>query len=92
MRLLTIHPGKPDDNLKMDLMTVDLANPPPYQTISYVWGDCADQRSLLIGDTPVRIHAGLFNALHAVRSSSTTTLVWADGTCINQNDLEEKGS
>jgi hypothetical protein len=61
-----------------------------YTTLSYVWG-CPNKTSTIwIDGTPLLITQNLFTALQDLRDKTRTLLLWADGICINQSDIEEK--
>src|SRR5204863_1803468 len=90
-RLLELQPGHGDDPILGRLFHANLDSPPDYQAISYVWGD-HDMNFIL--ETPqgiVPLTASLQSALKRFRKADSTTLLWADGVCINQNDDHEKG-
>jgi hypothetical protein len=90
IRLLNIHPGNPEDIIMTNLVTVDLLKAPPFEALSYVWGTYHERASLQIDGHAVEIHAGLFNAIHTLRSSTFERLIWADAICIDQSDHSEK--
>jgi hypothetical protein len=63
---------------------VDLLKAPPFEALSYVWGGYHERGSLQINGHAIKIHEGLFNAIHALRYSTFERLVWADAICIIQ--------
>lgn len=71
-------------------MTAQLSEAPHYEALSYTWGAWDDRGTLVINGQTVDIHAGLFNAIHALRHITSERLVWADAVCINQTDMYEK--
>ena len=73
------------------LVTVDLLQAPPFEALSYTWGNFQDRASLKINGHAVGIHAGLFDAIHTLRLPNSSRLIWADAICINQRDNHEKG-
>jgi hypothetical protein len=91
IRPLQIHPGSPEDVIAATMIHVDLAQAPPYEALSYVWGnDYQDRGSIELDGHNLNVHAELFNAIHTIRLSGTPRLIWADAICIHQADLEEK--
>jgi hypothetical protein len=90
IRLLKLHPGNSEEILITTLVRVDLLKAPPFEALSYVWGGYHERGSLQINGHAIEIHAGLFNAIHALRSSTFERLIWADAICINQSDDSEK--
>jgi hypothetical protein len=91
IRLLRITPGNPEDVVSTSLATVSLLDAPPFEALSYVWGDYNDRASLMIDGYAVEIHASLFNAIHTLRCSTSERLIWADAICIDQSNNSERG-
>lgn len=48
IRLLTIQPGEPEDDIQCSLTTVSLDDQPKYEALSYVWGDPTDTRNIFV--------------------------------------------
>ena len=62
-----------------------------YIALSYVWGDASMRRIVQVGDGSfMNITVSLESALRHLRDKTRTFLVWADGLCINQDDIEER--
>jgi Heterokaryon incompatibility protein (HET) len=62
-----------------------------YTALSYVWGNAIGKRTISIdGKYFLEITATLEQALRYLRDARRELKVWADGICINQNDVEEK--
>jgi len=61
-----------------------------YTALSYVWGDSKDKRMAFIDGKPLQITATLDSALRHVRHPKGELKMWADGICINQEDVEER--
>lgn len=71
-------------------MHVDLAQAPPFEALSYVWGDYyQDRASIEVDGHAFEIHAELFNAIHTLRLPNASRLIWADAICINQRNMSE---
>jgi hypothetical protein len=92
IRLLTILPGKDGDEIKCSLETVSLDHNPSYEAISYVWGDPAEKRDIVVDDSIFSVTRNLFAALEQFRYSDRPRALWVDAVCINQEDLDERGS
>jgi hypothetical protein len=90
IRLLYLYPGNANEPLvaHLETTTVDIA--PPYEAMSYVWGDANSRARLTVGTTPVDIPANLHLALQRVRHTSKCRILWADAVCINQSDVTER--
>jgi len=61
-----------------------------YITISYVWGDPTETRTIYVDGVPLRITANLFSVLQDSRDETRVLRLWADAVCINQKDLKER--
>ncbi|KAF2262015.1 hypothetical protein CC78DRAFT_432795, partial [Lojkania enalia] len=46
---------------------------------------------LKIDSHPIEIRASLFNAIHTLRSTNTSRLMWIDAIRINQGNWDKKG-
>jgi hypothetical protein len=53
IRLLVVHPGEPSDQLRCDIIHVNLEDEPEYDAVSYTWtsddGDATLSRSICCG-------------------------------------------
>ncbi|KAF8855643.1 HET-domain-containing protein, partial [Acephala macrosclerotiorum] len=63
-----------------------------YTALSYIWGDPTKQGRILIDGTSVVITESLDAALRDLRDEKRVLRIWADALCINQQDLEERGT
>ena len=100
-RLLEIRPGAADEPLRLDLIhsVLDMANPPSFEALSYVWGHIQSPATALIFYRPegtveveskITIGQNLATALKHLRHPFTARIVWADAICINQEDITER--
>ncbi|KAH7122271.1 hypothetical protein B0J11DRAFT_615727 [Dendryphion nanum] len=62
----------------------------PYEAISYCWGDSNNKEDIICNGKRQQITASLARALRRVRLPARIRVLWADGICINQNDIEER--
>lgn len=98
IRLIRLLPGRSDEEIKCRLETYYLGTPidpgklgcPPYETLSYVWGDPSDTRKILVDKEYVAITKNLFNALRVLRKVNGHRMIWADALCIDQANGREK--
>lgn len=94
-----------DSFLVTDTSSVDItAIKPDYDALSYTWGTPEDEETLLVGSSAkevldaeaslatLQIRQNLAAALRYLRSPHTPRTLWIDAVCINQTDLEERGS
>ncbi|KAM0300716.1 hypothetical protein ACHAPM_006002 [Fusarium culmorum] len=61
-----------------------------FKAISYVWGEASFTESLVTPSGFIRITPSLASILRRIRHHEESSLYWADGLCINQNDIYEK--
>lgn len=93
IRILTIHPGAFDDDIKLslDVDFFDLDSPPVYEALSYTWGSQRNRKSVGLGEgSTISIRKNLFVALRHLRYEGRPRLMWIDALCINQKDDSEK--
>jgi hypothetical protein len=62
-----------------------------YEAISYVWGKSKKNKKIICDGRVIRITKSLSDVLRRLRLPHKRRKLWADGICINQDDLEEKG-
>jgi hypothetical protein len=95
IRVLRLFGGSGDD-LVAELIETALGDKGsvPYEAISYVWGSATKSHLLrLLGGRTLKITASLYSALRNIRHAGTEDgirTLWADGVCINQQDVEER--
>ncbi|KAI1201112.1 heterokaryon incompatibility protein-domain-containing protein [Nemania serpens] len=90
-RLIQLFPGQRDDIIKCRLNTCELDKAPPYDPISYCWGDVNDRQEIVCNGRRLSITASLHSALVRFRDTKTPRMLWADGICIDQSNDVEKG-
>jgi Heterokaryon incompatibility protein (HET) len=101
IRLLIIQPEAPlMENglyrLQCDLLHIRLewivndSDPLAYTALSYVWGNVDNSIPIRIGSKILCIGVNLYYALYHLRLSGLPAVVWADGVCINQIDVDER--
>jgi len=71
--------------------TIDPSKHVCFEAISYVWGQRTFTDTLVTPDGFIRITASLASILRRLRDHSRPRTYWADGVCINQADMDEKG-
>ncbi|KAM0718420.1 hypothetical protein Q7P37_005490 [Cladosporium fusiforme] len=90
IRLLELAPGSGAQRIDIRLCIFELGHCPPFDAISYVWGDESRRANVFCNDRILSITESLAAALHTVRLPHEARLVWADAICINQEDKDEK--
>uniref|UniRef100_A0A8H7NQW4 Heterokaryon incompatibility domain-containing protein n=1 Tax=Bionectria ochroleuca TaxID=29856 RepID=A0A8H7NQW4_BIOOC len=86
--------GDSADNLFAELIETNLGHACSYEAISYVWGSDNKSHNLnLRGGSLIKITESLYHALKDIRYSAIEDgprHLWADGVCINQEDIDER--
>lgn len=91
IRLLTISPSlDPNERLGCYCNTFQLEAAPPYEALSYTWGDPLPRIEIQCNDQPVAVGLELSHALMRLRLPNVPRVVWVDALCINQDDNDEK--
>lgn len=90
-RILKLLPGDKHDPIKCRLYIVKQGNAPPYEAVSYAWGNPTDTSMIGCQGKTLRITWSLHDALRHFRDPGRVRLLWADAICIDQNNDEERG-
>jgi hypothetical protein len=91
-RLLEILPGEGWDRVRCRLIQPPEAPGLKYECISYRAGDPTDILDIEVNDHPFNAFATLGAALRKIRQPDGSEIIWADQSCINQNDVVKRGS
>lgn len=93
IRLLTLHPGSPNEEIRVDITYSSLHDRPQYLALSYVWGAVEAVNPLLVNGNRHYVTQNLLYALQHLRNMRGPNggiSFWIDALCINQDDNEEK--
>lgn len=91
IRILTLSPGAPGDELRGELGFLNTGIcADEYEAISYVWGDSSRSRVMLCDGAKILITENLHEALSRLRLAQTPRRLWVDQICIDQDNPEEK--
>jgi len=93
VRLLTLYPASDDTiPIKCSVANLSLNWNPPYEALSYTWGDPNDRCQVPIDfdGYPAHISTNLEAALRVLRYHDEPRQLWIDALCINQDDVLEK--
>jgi hypothetical protein len=96
IRLLRLLPSEhEEDRICCELFDYDLLRPgrttPPYEALSYVWGDEKNPQIISLDGESFSVTRSLHAALLNLRDTGVLRTIWVDAICINQQDNEEKG-
>ncbi|WAO84731.1 HET domain-containing protein [Fusarium falciforme] len=90
IRLLMLHPGQEDSQLRAVVYRCPLLVANSFQAISYTWGSSELSHSLWTPEGTIKLSASLHATLRCLRHEKQPVLLWADGVCINQSNETEK--
>ncbi|KAI1409650.1 hypothetical protein F5Y13DRAFT_169746 [Hypoxylon sp. FL1857] len=93
VRLFRILPGT--GPLECIIHQMPLSEVRFFYALSYVWGDAAEKKTIMLEGHPFHVTANLYEALYQFRQRPydlgyPRDYFWADAICINQEDLDEK--
>lgn len=89
VRLLSILPGQGDEEVKSFCSIANLDDFPPYNALSYRWGDTQDKTDVIVDGVRLKVTINLAAALRRIRLAHEPLIIWADAICINQDDPAE---
>lgn len=90
IRLLRLLRRKPVAPIRCELVHVPLDTAPPYEAISYVWGDPTPVHDVVVDGYRYRVTASVYEILHLRQSLWEDRLLWVDYICIDQSNKIEK--
>jgi Heterokaryon incompatibility protein (HET) len=90
IRLLSLFPGKPRENVCCSLQHIPLDDHPDYEAISYCWGDETDTVPIICNGVVIVVTRSLQSALRHFRYATRARTLWADAICIDQINPQEK--
>ncbi|KAG0649579.1 Heterokaryon incompatibility [Hyphodiscus hymeniophilus] len=91
-RLLRIHRWVPWAGVRTTISPKLISSTPPFEAISYTWGNSAKTHSIIVNGRPLKTTAATYNALYSCSLWYRTRLVWIDYVCINQSNADEKST
>ncbi|KAL3420136.1 hypothetical protein PVAG01_08635 [Phlyctema vagabunda] len=94
IRLLRLLPAASSgDKIHGKIFHTSLKDAPPYQALSYTWGDLNGSRPIFIDGAFLLATPNLRHALQRLRpkQGAPEVIIWVDAVCINQDDVTERG-
>jgi hypothetical protein len=80
----------PQPLISCKLHVVSLDDTPAYRALSYVWGDEAVTRTILVDGYRFNVRKNLFDFLAQYRSNDEGGYLWIDALCIDQSNVQER--
>ncbi len=78
------------DELCVSLEIFPISEAPPYEALSYAWGDQIPTSSFTCNSATVAVTSHLLEGLQQIRDNVVPSRLWVDAICINQTDVHEK--
>src|SRR2546421_40408 len=76
-------PGRSYDSVTCCLRQVRIKHyPPPYEAVSYVWGDKAAREDIVCDGRVMKVTPSVHEALKRIRQDKHPRLIWVDAICI----------
>lgn len=93
IRVLLLHPAEDlEADIEVSLRHIQLRDRRLFEAVSYVWGDPNDTVTVLLEGFPVSVTRELSQALRHLRRSRDDRVLWVDALCIDQKNIQERGS
>ncbi|KAK3385742.1 heterokaryon incompatibility protein-domain-containing protein [Podospora didyma] len=89
IRLLRLHRRQPFGNVTASMERHAVSSLPPYDTISYCWGDDKLTHRVLVDGQYLFVTKNAYEILHARSSYFRERIMWIDGLCIDQTKYKD---
>lgn len=90
-RVLELLQGHEDEEVSYLLHFADWNSPPPYEAISYAWGDTKIKAATICHGKSLNVTPILRDGLRQMRYKDRSRYLWVDGVCIGQKNMQERG-
>lgn len=95
-RLLRLLPSQ-DEDVEIQCQLLNYSLRPGnkthlYEALSYTWSGSEKPRSIYVNGHQLPVTMNLHAALSQLRNSLLERYLWVDAVCINQDDIDERGS
>ena len=90
IRLLTVSPGTCEP-IQCTLTNFRLGTRDSgWKALSYMWGTQERDKVISINQKPFHVRPNLWSCLKRMQGSQSSTEIWIDAICVNQDDVEER--
>jgi len=90
IRVIELLPGAKTSMIECNILEVSLTDHPPYEAVSYRWGDSESKIPISVEGHYFEVTENLCTALWFLRDANEKRLLWADAVCIDQSNIAEK--
>jgi hypothetical protein len=95
IRLIELLPGLPSDDIRCNIVHVNLDDDPEFEAVSYTWatedGDDTFSKTIYTSsNTTMSVTANCMSALRQLRKISNSRRLWLDAVCIDQANPSER--
>ena len=89
-RIMLLRAGMGVEPLSCSLTIINVESCPPFEALSYVWGQARAVHPVLCDGAVVSISQNLDDALRSLRLPTQARRLWVDAVCIDQQNLDER--
>ena len=89
-RIMLLKPGVGGEPITCSLTIISLETCPPFEALSYVWGQARAVRPVMCDGGAVSITQNLDDALRNLRLPTQARRLWIDAVCIDQQNVDER--
>ena len=95
IRLIELLPGLPSEDIRCNIIHVNLDDDPKFEAVSYTWatedGDDTFSKTIYTSsNTTMSVTANCMSALRQLRKMSDVRRLWVDAVCIDQTNPSER--
>ena len=91
-RVLELLPGESNDEICANLRVANWVTPPPFEALSYAWGDPTIRAPISCNGRMLKVTINLRNALKRLRQRDKSRFLWVDAVCIDQEGNQKEKS
>ncbi|KAF1955475.1 hypothetical protein CC80DRAFT_85546 [Byssothecium circinans] len=80
------------DSIEIELFEADISNPPPFNAISYAWGQYLADSTITCNGQSFLVTGNVASILRNLRRRDPSGALWIDSICINQLSIPERNT
>ncbi|KAL8627254.1 hypothetical protein Q9189_007044 [Teloschistes chrysophthalmus] len=90
IRLMRWKKTQDPDEIEVELETYQIDQCPPFNALSYAWGDPSELQVMTLNGLRHAVTRNLYSALKHLQPQLEDQPMWIDALCINQQDTKER--